>query len=147
MARRWIALVVCAALLAGCGGGAGDEEAAPCPTLEPGGDLSVLPKGLGLEELGTVTQAFRQGRDVVAEVISETSIVELYPPMARAVLAAGYDILSSENEGFEAEIFFIRGSKIAAAYRLREGPCEGQVTIRLIYSKVPPTLRRGQDSG
>ena len=108
---------------------------AACPTPPPIQDTSALPKELPLAEFGTVTEAGREGDNSYGEIITETTIVELYPPMARAVLDADYQILASENEGFEAEIFFAKGRKITGAYRLREGPCEDLVTVRLLYTK------------
>ena len=120
------------ALIAACGGGG--EPAAACVTPPPVQDTSDLPTGLPLAEFGTVTDAGRDGTNRYGEIITETTIVELYPPMARALLDAGYQILSSENEGFEAEIFFAKGRKVTGAYRLREGPCGDLVTVRLLYT-------------
>ncbi|HYN37124.1 MAG TPA: hypothetical protein VEV82_09145, partial [Actinomycetota bacterium] len=73
---------------------------------------------------------------VGAEAISETSIVELYPEISRAVRAGGYETISGENEGFEAELFFQKGENIGS-FLLRKGPCEGQVTVKLIYGSTP----------
>lgn len=66
--------------------------------------------------------------------VSELSVVELYPPLARAILDAGYSIVSSDNEGFEAEIFF-GDDETTGAYRLRESACEGQVIVRLLFEQ------------
>ena len=70
----------------------------------------------------------------MVEVITEQKIVEVDPPLQRAILDAGYEILSHDNEGFEAEIFFARGSKSVGTIIMREGPCEGQATLRLRLS-------------
>ncbi len=64
--------------------------------------------------------------------MTTTSIIELYPPLARQVIDAGYTIVSSENEGTDAEIFFARG-RVAAVYLMRQGPCDELVTITLDY--------------
>lgn len=121
-----------ALLLGACSGGE-NESAEACPAPTPLGSLALLPKDIPLEEWGVVeelevTKGFLQGR-----AISDTQIVELYPVMARATVAAGYEILSGDNEGFEAEIFFVRGKDTTGTYVLREGPCGDQVTIRLLY--------------
>ena len=63
---------------------------------------------------------------------SELPVVELYPPLARAVLDSGYSIVSSDNEGFEAEIFFGDDS-VTGAYRLREAECPDRVIVRLLF--------------
>ena len=65
------------------------------------------------------------------EVVSEQEIVAIDPPLQRSLLEAGYEILSHDNEGFEAEIFFARGSQTVGTIIMREGPCEGQATLRL----------------
>lgn len=111
-----------------------ESRAEPCPSSTHVPDLSGLPPDLDLARWGTVTKVTKRPHGVGAEAIARTTIVELYPPLARHVLES-YDIISSENEGFEAEIFFARGSKISGAFRLREGPCDGDVTIKFLYAK------------
>jgi hypothetical protein len=59
-------------------------------------------------------------------------IVEADPPLQRDLIAKGYQILSHDNEGFEAEIYFARGPKIVGTYTLRE-LCEGRIKIALVY--------------
>ena len=66
--------------------------------------------------------------------MSDLSVVELYPPLARSILDAGYSIVSSDNEGFEAEIFF-GDDRTTGAYRLREAPCKEQVIVRLLFDQ------------
>jgi hypothetical protein len=71
-----------------------------------------------------------------ARIVSETAIVELYPPIARSMLDNGYTILSGDNEGFEAEIFFKRGRDLNGTLYMREGPCRDQVTLTLTYGSA-----------
>ena len=75
---------------------------------------------------------------VGAQLITETTIVELFPEISRAVVAGGYEQISSENEGFEAEMFFRKGAD-TGTFLLRKGPCKGQVTVKLIYGSLPIT--------
>jgi hypothetical protein len=70
---------------------------------------------------------------VGAEAISGTQIVELYPILSRHLMNNGYVTVSGENEGFEAEIFFQKG-KAPGSLLLREGPCEGDVTVKLLFN-------------
>lgn len=118
-----------------CGSGSAEPAARPepCPSPTPVRDISLLPKDVPLQRLATITELEIKGGFLGAEATTDTSIVELYPPLARALLNSDYDILSSDNEGFEAEIFFGRGKNITGTFLLREGPCKDQVTIRLLY--------------
>ena len=122
-------------LAAACSGGDGGSSSAPtpCPLPQAKGDEKLLPKDLGLTDYGVVTETTVARGFLSAQIVSETKIVELYPPIARAILDNGYRILSGDNEGFEAEIFFKRGSDANGNLYMREGPCAGQVTLTLTY--------------
>ena len=119
-------------VIAGCGGSE-DPGLPKCPVPQALADTSNLPKNLPMEAWGTVDQAEVEDGFLSARAVTETSIIELYPVMARAVSEGGYTILAGDNEGFEAEIFFNRGEGTTGTFRLRQGPCAGQVTIRLLY--------------
>ena len=71
------------------------------------------------------------------DVVTEQQIVAVDPPLQRSILDAGYEILSHDNEGFEAEIFFARGSEVGTII-MREGPCEGQATLKLRFGRERP---------
>lgn len=126
------AVVILGLATVGCGGSE-KEAARRCALPEPAGDVSELPKGLPMEEWGNVTESEVADGFLSVVAISDTSIIELYPVMARAVSESGHTILAGDNEGFEAEIFFERGEGTTGTFRLREGPCAEQVTIRLLY--------------
>lgn len=135
--RTWRALSAAVAALAlaftACGGDSdGGNSSAPCPALTPVSDLSLIPEDIPIAEHSTVTIASKSRGYVGVVGISDKKIVELYPIFSRALLDARYDIRSGDNEGFEAEIFFSRGRTIGS-YRMREGPCAGQVTVKLLY--------------
>jgi hypothetical protein len=55
--------------------------------------------------------------------------------VARALEDAGYTVVGRENEIVEADVFFSRGEQTTGGAKLLEGPCEGQVTIRLFVSR------------
>ena len=67
-------------------------------------------------------------------MVSDELIVELDPQIQRHLVAGGFEIIGHDNEGFEAEIFFRRGAKTLGTILMREGPCEDQVTITLLYT-------------
>ena len=140
---RSIVTIGAVLLLAACGGDAdgadgNSRDPKACATDNPvvEEDLDLLPAGLPLDDWGTVVEISERRGYVGVEAISETTIVELYPEISRAVSDGGYVTISGENEGFEAELFFQKG-RDTGTFLLREGPCKGQVTIKLIYGSTP----------
>ena len=117
---------------AGSDSSSAPRSPSPCPTPGPASDADKVPDQLRLAEHATITEVTRRKKALGVTAVSTKSVVELYPPLARAILDAGYSIVSSDNEGFEAEIFF-GDETVTAAYRLREGPCKDQVTVRLLF--------------
>lgn len=126
-------LLLSAAVVTGACGGSDPAESRRCDLPKPVEDLSLLPRDVPLDEWAVVDQIEVRSGFLAARGVTETKIVELYPVIARAIVDEDYTILSGDNEGFEAEIFFKRGRGTTGNYFLREGPCEGQVTIRLLY--------------
>jgi hypothetical protein len=120
-------------MLVACGGGEGEGPAGPssCPLPAPGGDERLLPKELRLTENGVLADTKVKKGFLSARIVSETKIVELYPPIARSLLNNDFKILSGDNEGFEAEIFFKRTKHETGSIYMREGPCRDQVTLTL----------------
>ena len=139
MIRVLVAAAGFVLLAVGCGGGSGGGSAGPTPCALPdaGGDPSLLPQELALAEYGVVAESGIKRGFLSARIVSETAIVELYPPIARALLDNGYEILSGDNEGFEAEIFFKQKKGVTGNLYMREGPCEGQVTMTLTLGGSP----------
>ncbi len=126
------ALVILACACSGGAGPSATRSPTSCPTPGEALDAKKAPAELRLDDHATITNVTRRRNALGITAISTKSVVELYPPLARAILDAGYSIVSSDNEGFEAEIFF-GDADVTAAYRLREGPCEDQVTVRLLF--------------
>ena len=135
---RVLALAVCMVVaLSACGGD--DPRAAPEPCEIPpeAESIDLVPKDLGLRRFGTITEADRAGRRLTATLVTETEINLLYPPLARKLLDSGYVMVSSENEGTDAEIFFARGD-ISGVYLMKQGrPCGDLVTLTLDYVREP----------
>ena len=134
--RRELAAALRLLLLSACGGNDDSTapRAAPCSSPVEAPDTRAVPRELDLAEHATITRVTRRGAAIGVSAVSELSVVELYPPLARAILDAGYSIVSSDNEGFEAEIFF-GDDKTTGAYRLREAGCEGQVVVKLLFEQ------------
>jgi hypothetical protein len=119
----------------------GEEEPRAQPEqceIPPEADnVDLVPEDLGLRRFGTITEAGREGRRLTATLVTETEINLLYPPLARKLLDSGYFMVSSENEGTDAEIFFARGD-ISGVYLMKHGrPCGELVTLTLDYVREP----------
>ena len=132
--RISIALTFVVMSACGGGGGAGRATSPGCASPIPIADTQAVPKELKLERYATITHVTTRKGALGVTAVSELPVVELYPPLARAILDAGYSIVSSDNEGFEAEIFF-GSDAVTGAYRLREAPCGDQVIVRLLFDE------------
>lgn len=122
-----------------CGGSEepGAEASPPCEIPPEAASANIVPKDLGLSEHGTITEASRVGRRLTATLVTDTEINLLYPPLARQLLDSGYFMVSSENEGTDAEIFFAR-KRISGVYLMKHGrPCGDLVTLTLDYVREP----------
>jgi hypothetical protein len=130
-----LSVFVSAILIFSCGSDSDPTNAASCPEQEavPNSKLNKLPEDLPLDKWGTVIEVSTRAGYVGAEAISGTQIVELYPILSRHLMDNGYVTVSGENEGFEAEIFFQKG-KAPGSLLLREGPCKGDVTVKLLFN-------------
>ncbi len=124
-------------VLAACAGGEPAAAPTPCSTPSAVTNLDELPKELPFEEWGTITRLERDKGFVVVEVVDETTVVELHPKIASAIIDAGYEIVGADNEGFESEIFFAPGEGLTGLFRLRERPCKGLVTATLLFGNKP----------
>lgn len=135
--RIRLAIALSFLMLSSCGGNSGDSREAGTPEcLEPvlAADIADVPGELQLDRHATITEVDRKKGALGVTAISDLPVVELYPPLARAILDAGYSIVSSDNEGFEAEIFF-GDESVTGAYRLREAPCGDQVIVKLLFDR------------
>ncbi|OLF19209.1 hypothetical protein [Actinophytocola xanthii] len=143
MPGRELALSVAAASLlvvAGCSGGSG-EEAASCPRPGPAPpeQTALLPDGLSLDRVGTVTEVVSTRGHLTVRAVSAEPIDELTVLIQDAVTAAGYRPAGMDNEGFEAEVFFTAGNYAAGQALVRRAECEGQWDVELVLVE-PDTL-------
>lgn len=92
-----------------------------------------MPRDVPIQDFGKVVEVSVADGFLTARVVTDQPITVVDPPLQRAILDAGYEILAHDNEGFEAEIFFARGSDTVGTILMREGPCPDQVTLRLRY--------------
>ncbi|MFW5474682.1 hypothetical protein ACOCJ5_15345 [Knoellia sp. CPCC 206450] len=135
-------LLLCAAslLVGGCSSDAG-EAGCPVPTAAPAGDLGLLPDGLSLDGVGTVTRVVSSQGHVNVRAVSSKPIDEVTVAIQDAVTAAGFRPAGMDNEGFEAEVFFTAGSYAAGQALVRAADCDGQWDVDLVL--VDPTALPG----
>lgn len=134
-AHRGIALVAVPLLLGGCGGEETRAQPTPCPRrtpVEPPGDV---PRVLDQTGRGDVVEVGRRRGYSALTVVTKETVVELYPQLARGLLDDGHEIVTGDNEGFEAEIFFTLRDGRTGRYVLREGPCRDDVTLHILYEE------------
>lgn len=123
-----------ALLLAGCGSG---EDTSGCPAPERVARPGPLVAALGLQRLGVPVVAREDGELSTATVVSERSVGALLTPVTKALEAGGYDVLGTEDEGFEAEIYFARGTDTNGVARLTGDPdCDGRSRVQVSVATV-----------
>ena len=127
------ALAAAALAIAGCGGDSkGDRQTAVCPEITPASDLSLIPKDITLDRHSTVTTVAKSRGFIGVVAVSDRKVVELFPILSRALVDSRYVIRSSDNEGFEAEIFFT-SDRNTGSLILRQDDCAGATNIILTY--------------
>lgn len=92
---------------------------------------SLLPKEISFEDYATIISQEVENGFLITEARSDLLVVEVDPVIQRDLLAKGFEVLSHDNEGFEAEIFFARGQEYVGTFTLRN-LCEGQIRVRLV---------------
>jgi hypothetical protein len=79
---------------------------------------------------------------VIVEGFSERSVDELFEEFQPLVTDNGFDILNTDFEGFEAEVYFAKSRSLAGIVALREGPCDGFVKVNVIYDPLETAAGR-----
>ncbi|WP_406385127.1 hypothetical protein OH809_05335 [Streptomyces sp. NBC_00873] len=133
----------CVALLTACtpttanteSGPGSAEDAAICPVPSPAANISDLPSGFKVGDLGVVTTVRKQ-HDFTSMVIStRESIREAFGHVHKLADQAGFTVLSSQNDGIDAEIF-VKTPHGQGFVGMSEGSC-GQV-IAIVELPEPP---------
>ena len=139
-------LVASALILASLGacsaGAAGREPVASCtlaPTIDaPAGLPSDFPQppGVALTRL-EVTDEF-----VSSQGYDRRSVEELFADIRPLLVDEGFDIVNSDFEGFEAELYFARDDSLGGIVSLREDVCDGYVKVNVVYDPLETAAAR-----
>jgi hypothetical protein len=128
------ALTVC--LLGACSGETDDTRPVASCSVPPAIDAPVLPDDFPELEDVSVTEARTKKEFIATEGFSRRSVDELFEG-ARPVLAGhGFDVVNSDYEGFEAELYFAKGDSLAGIIALREAACDGYVKVNVMYDPL-----------
>ncbi len=135
--------LLAAVVLSACSPDIGETAAAcPTPSSAPAAETALLPTGLSLAEVGTVTEVLSADGHVTVRAVTDKHLDEVTVLIQDAVTAAGYRPAGMDNEGFEAEVFFTAGTYAAGQALVRRGECDGQWDIELVLvdpTAVPPS--------
>jgi hypothetical protein len=109
-----------------------DDDACRAPRAAPAAQTALMPAGLSLDQIGTVTRVRTEKPHVIVHAVATKSLDELTVLIQDAVTAAGYRPAGMDNEGFEAEVFFTTGPYAAGQALVRGTACKGRWDIDLI---------------
>ena len=143
-ARRLRAvLVVVVALVAGCSEDGPDGR--PVAACEVPPEIEI-PKGIPDDfpwpDGVFVTQAEPKEKFVTLTGFSEQSVESLFETARAELVENDFDIINTDYEGFEAELYFAKGDSLAGIAALREGPCDGYVKVNVVYDPLETAAGR-----
>lgn len=131
------ALALSLSLPVACSTSAGEvEPVASCsmaPALASPPDLPAdfpQPEGVSLTEV-RVKEKF-----VSTEGYDRRSVEELFEDVRPLLTDRGFDVINTDFEGFEAELYFAKGDGLAGIVAMREGPCDGYVKVNVLYDPL-----------
>lgn len=126
--RRWPLVLALASALAvpACGA----EQPAACPPITPvaSASLAPVPDELKLTKLGTVTGVHVDAEQVTATLQADTTVGAATEEVQAHFGDIGWDVVSTDNEGFEAEVFVVRDAD-TGLIKIRESDCPGRVIL------------------
>jgi hypothetical protein len=121
-----------ASLAAAC-----DGEATRCAEPVP---LAItedvqVPTDLDLTTFGTLTRLDVDRGFTTYRVETTSSVQDLYVPITRQVRRDGWELVGSENEGVDAEVYLARREGDTGVIRLNDLECAGTVAIEVAVDR------------
>jgi len=143
---RVSALVVSALVLVGMTGCSGSEDlgepvaaCTPPPTISAPSDI---PADVPWPDAVALTKAQVKKKFVALEGFSQRSVEGLFEGVRPDITESGFDIINTDYEGFEAELYIAKGTGLAGIVSMREGPCDGYVKVNVIYDPLETAAGR-----
>lgn len=130
---------------AGCSGDAtpkstatGTATCAEAPTPAPA--LTGALAAFDLTGVATPIGVTTEDGFLVLTARAEGSVQDLTTEFLAVVEEAGFDVAGSDDEGFEAEVFFAAGKVAAGQVILTSSSCPGAVDVRITLLDDPAVL-------
>jgi hypothetical protein len=79
---------------------------------------------------------------VSTEGYDRRSVEELFDDVRPVLADNGFDVVNSDFEGFEAELYFAKGDDLAGIVALRESACDGYVKVNVLYDPLETAAGR-----
>lgn len=134
--RTTVLAVTLVALLA-CSPSSGEEDDAPAglsgtcglpsPDPAPGRDDSLVP-AIFLPPGAEIAKAEAERGGFITAINVPLSVGQAFDFYKRAVEEGGYEVIQTDNEGFEAELYLRHGKRLAAI-QVRTSTCEDRSIV------------------
>jgi hypothetical protein len=131
--RWWLAGLAAAVVLVAVTARRPDlDDPCEAPSAAPAAETALMPPGLSLEGVGTVTGVREEAPYVTTLAVTFRPPEEAAVLIQDAVTAAGYTFAGMDSEGSEAEVFFTSGSYAAGQARVEPSPCGDRWDVELV---------------
>ena len=131
-----LAATVVLSLLSACSTEAEGEPFASCSMPASIGSPEGLPDDFPQLEGVDLTELKSKKQFVATEGFDRRSVEELFDAFRPVLADEGFDVVNSDFEGFEAELYFAKGNSLAGIASMREGPCDGYVKVNVVYDPL-----------
>lgn len=125
------------ASLGACSTDAEDDEPRASCSLPPSiGSPADLPGDFPQPDGTTLTEVKVKKAFVSTEGFAERSVEELFDEAGALLGERGFDVVNTDYEGFEAELYFAKGNALAGIVALRESICDGYTKVNVLYDPL-----------
>jgi hypothetical protein len=132
MRNRSLTVTATLIIVMGAASGCSGSDGAGCPAPTPLVGDSELAGAIDADRIGTVTAAQSIPGLATLTIESPDTVGELRDRVPRVMRRIGFDKLSEDNEGFEAEIYFGGADEAAGVASIRENAlCPERTTVQL----------------
>lgn len=126
-----------ASLVGACSDGGSDETPSAACTVPPEVEFpDGIPADFPWPSEILLTEARSTKGFVALTGFGEGSVEDFFESARAELDAEDFDIINTDYEGFEAELYFAKGNSLAGITSLREGPCDGYVRVNVVYDPL-----------